>query len=529
MAMKRRTFLGAAAGATAAAGLGAPSVAQQARVLKFIPQSNLTVLDPIWTTANVTRHHGFMVFDTLFATDENFRLHPQMAEGYTLSDDRRTYTIKLREGLKFHDGEPVRAVDCIASLNRWSKRDSYGQTWAEQLDAMRAIDDRSFEVKLKEPFPLFIEAIGKSTGPAFIMPERLARTDANTQVREVVGSGPYRFVREEFVAGSRAVYLRNEQYVPRSEPVSIFAGGKVVHFDRVEWLVLPDPATAAAALQAGEVDWWEQPVADLLPVLRRNRNLKVERLDPIGNFSILRFNHLHPPFNDVRLRRAVLLAVNQPDYLSAMMGNDPDLWAECHGVFPCGTPSATDVGTEPLRGPRDLERCRAMIRDAGYNGAKVVLLSPTDFATIHPQGLVSNDLLRRLGFNVEFAATDWGTVVQRRASKEPVERGGWSVFHTNFDAAAILNPAGHLPLRGNGENAWFGWPNIPRIEELRRQWFAAADDAAQRRLMEEIQRVAFDQVPYVPIGRYFLQAAYRNNLTGIQRNYAALFWGVRRV
>ena len=212
-----------------------------------------------------------------------------------------------------------------------------------------------------------------------------------------------------------------------------------------------------------------------------------------------------------------------------MMGNDPDLWAECHGVFPCGTPSATDVGTEPLRGPRDLERCRAMIRDAGYNGAKVVLLSPTDFATIHPQGLVSNDLLRRLGFNVEFAATDWGTVVQRRASKEPVERGGWSVFHTNFDAAAILNPAGHLPLRGNGENAWFGWPNIPRIEELRRQWFAAADDAAQRRLMEEIQRVAFDQVPYVPIGRYFLQAAYRNNLTGIQRNYAALFWGVRRV
>ena len=313
MAMKRRTFLGAAAGATAAAGLGAPSVAQQARVLKFIPQSNLTVLDPIWTTANVTRHHGFMVFDTLFATDENFLLHPQMAEGYTLSDDRRTYTIKLREGLKFHDGEPVRAVDCIASLNRWSKRDSYGQTWAEQLDAMRAIDDRSFEVKLKEPFPLFIEAIGKSTGPAFIMPERLARTDANTQVREVVGSGPYRFVREEFVAGSRAVYLRNEQYVPRSEPVSIFAGGKVVHFDRVEWLVLPDPATAAAALQAGEVDWWEQPVADLLPVLRRNRNLKVERLDPIGNFSILRFNHLHPPFNDVRLRRAVLLAVNQPD------------------------------------------------------------------------------------------------------------------------------------------------------------------------------------------------------------------------
>jgi peptide/nickel transport system substrate-binding protein len=470
-----------------------------------------------------------MVFDMLYATDREFRPRPQMAEGHTVSDDGRTFTVRLREGLKWHDGEPVRAADCLASLSRWSKRDPFGQTWAEAVDAMRAIDDRSFEVRHKTAFPLFIDAIAKSSGPpCLMMPERLARTDANTQIREVVGSGPFRFVPGEFVAGSRAVYVRNEAYVPRQEPVSSFAGGKVVNFDRIEWHILPDSATAAAALQSGEVDWWEQPLADLLPVLRRNRNLKVERLDELGNFSILRFNHLHPPFNDARMRRALLWAVSQRDYLTAMMGNDTALWRECFSVWPCGTPYETDAGTEPLRGPRDLERAKAMIREAGYAGQRIVVLSPTDFATIHPQGLVTNDLLQQLGLNVDFVATDWGTVVQRRASREPPERGGWSIFHTNFDAAAMQTPAVHAPLRGNGVDAWFGWPSDARYEQLRRDWFAAPDEATQKRITEEMQRNAFETVPYIPIGNYFLQKAYRANLTGIEPNYAPIFWGMRR-
>jgi peptide/nickel transport system substrate-binding protein len=529
--MQRRSFLKSAAGAAAGlAGIvGAPASAQQARVLKFVPATNLTVLDPIWTTANVTRHHGFMVYDTLFATDAQFRAKPQMAEGFTLSDDRRTYTIRLRDGLKFHDGEPVRGRDCIASLNRWSKRDAFGQTWAEALDTMRAIDDRSFEVKLKAPFPLFIDAIAKSGSPVpFIMPEHPAQTDANTQLREVIGSGPYRFVREEFVAGSRAVYARFDGYQPRQEPVDLFTGGKVANFDRVEWIVLPDPATAAAALQNGEVDWWEQPLADLLPVLRRNRNLKVERLDPLGNFPFMRFNHLHPPFNDVRMRQALLYAVNQSDYLTAMMGDDRTLWRPCYGFFPCGTPYESDAGTEVLRGPRDFDRARALIREAGYDGRPIVLLSPTDFATIHPQGLLTNELLRQLGLNVDFVATDWGTVVQRRASKEPPERGGWNIFHTNSDAVTILNPASHALLRANGADAWFGWPTNPHYEALREQWFAAASEDEQKRLCVEMQRDAFATVPYIPLGNYFLQAAYRSNLTGILPNYAPLFWNVRR-
>ncbi len=357
---------------------------------------------------------------------------------------------------------------------------------------------------------------------------RIARTDANAQVREVVGSGPFRFVANEFVAGSRAVYAKNEAYVPRQEPVSSFAGGKVVNFDRIEWIVLPDPASASAALQAGEVDWWEQPLADLLPVLRRNRNLKVERVDELGNFSVLRFNHLHPPFDNVRMRQALLDAVRQRDYLTAMMGNDTALWRECFGFWPCGTPYASDVGTEALRGPRDLDRAKALIREAGYDGRRIVLLSPTDFATIHPQGLVTQDLLQRLGLNVDFVATDWGTVVQRRASREPVERGGWNLFHTNFDAASVLTPAVHAPLRGNGTAAWFGWPTDARYEALRTQWFAAAGEDEQKRITVEMQRNAFATVPYIPIGNYFLQKAYRSNLSGIEPNYAPLFWNVRR-
>jgi peptide/nickel transport system substrate-binding protein len=522
--MKRRSFL---AGSVAA--LAAPALAQAQRVLKFVPQANLTVLDPIWTTANVTRHHGFMVFDTLFSQDAQFQARPQMAEGASWSDDRLTCTIRLREGLRFHDGEPVRAQDCIASIRRWSQRDVFGQKVREMADEMRAADDRTLSIRLKRPFPLLLDALAKQqSSPCFIMPERLAQTDPNQQVREVVGSGPYRFVREEFNPGSRVVYARNERYQPRSEPPSGNGGGKAVHFDRVEWVVLPDPATAAAAIQTGEVDWWEQANPDLLQVLRRARGVSVERLDPLGSISIMRFNHLHPPFNNPRIRRALFAAVNQGDYMNAMMGNDPDLWRECFGYFPCDTPFASDAGTEPFRAPRNLEAARAEIRAAGYGGEKVVIISPTDFATIHPQGLVTNDLLRRLGFNVEFVATDWGTVVQRRVKREPIDQGGWSIFHTNFEAPALMNPAVHQPLRGNGTSAWPGWPTSPRIEELREAWFAAPSETEQKRICEQMQRVAFEEVPYIPVGRYFLQRATRQNITGIQTSYTPMFWSVRR-
>jgi peptide/nickel transport system substrate-binding protein len=510
--------------------LAAPALAQGAatqRLLRMVPHANPGSLDPIWTTAYITRNFGYLVWDTLFASDAKFQVQPQMAEGYTAGADGLSYEITLRPGLKFHDGEAVRPADCIASIARWAKRDSMGQRLDAALDSMAAIDDRKFRIRLKQPYPLLIAALGKpSSNVPFIMPERIAKTDPFKQIEDYVGSGPYRFNRAEWVPGSTLSFARNEGYTPRQsgEP-TLTAGPKITHFDRVEWTIIPDGGTAGAALQAGEIDWWEQPAPDLLPLLRRNRNVQVTQQDPTGLAGILRFNHLQPPFDDPAIRRAFLPGINQKDFMIAVNGDEPDAIRAGTGFFASISPLASSAGLEVMKG--DINAAKAALKAAGYNGQRVVLLNPTDIAAPAAMSLVTNDLFRRLDINVEFAASDWGTVVQRRASKEPVDKGGWSALCTAFNGYDFLDPSGHLPLRGNGAGAWPGWPTIPRLEELRDAWFSAPDMAAQQRIGEEIQKVSLETVPYVPLGEYIQRTALRRNVTGMVKGIP-VFWNIRK-
>jgi peptide/nickel transport system substrate-binding protein len=498
-----------------------------AHVLRFVPQANLTLLDPIITTAAVTANHAWMVWDTLFGVNAAQQAKPQMADGYTVSDDGRTYLIKLREGLKWHDGEPVRAQDCAASLARWAMRDTFGQTIAKVIDAWGAADDRTIKVTLKQPFPLLIDAIAKPDAQiAFMMPERLARTDPYKTITEIVGSGPFRFSKDEFVAGSSAAWEKFDGYVPRQEPADWTTGAKVANFQRIEWKIIPDAATASAALQSGEVDWYEQVQADLVPLLRRNSEIAIAASNPQGYIGGLRFNHLHPPFNDVRLRRAVLTAVNQEDYMGAITGNDPSAWRSCRSQFPCGTTYGSEVSLPVQKG--DIESAKAMIKEAGYNGQKAVIINPTDFATIGPLGDITYDMFRKIGINAELAATDWGTVVQRRSSKEPVEKGGWSVFHTWFTGGFIVNPVVTAPFRGQGANGWFGWYDNPKIEQMTQEWLDAKDPDARKTIAEAIQRENYAQVPTVTLGQFQIPTAYRKSLLGRLECNGPLFWNVKR-
>ncbi|UFN50356.1 ABC transporter substrate-binding protein [Roseomonas sp. OT10] len=528
--MRRRTLLGSAAAGGLAA-LASPAVAQPARTaaLRFVPQANLTALDPIWTSAIVTQMHGYAVYDTLYAVDSQQRPQPQMAEGHTVSDDGRVWRIRLREGLKFHDDTPVRAQDCAASLERWSKRDGFGQALARSVDSWGAADDRTLEIRLKRPFPLLLDAIAKpDANVAFIMPERVARgTDANTQITEIVGSGPYRFLRDEFVTGSRVAYAKFDGYVPRQGAPDWATGGKVAHYPRIEWHILTDPATAAAALQNGEVDWLEQPLGDLIPTLKRNRDITVDVLAPAGTMSVMRLNHLQPPFDNPKVRRAVALAVNQPDYMTAILGDEKSVWRECHSLFPCGTPYGVENLSALNAPPRSLDRAKQALAESGYAGQKVVIINPTDFPLIAPHGQITADALRRIGMNVELAETDWGTVVQRRASREPVEKGGWSIFHTFGSALAYLNPAVSTLVRGNGAAGWFGWYTSPGTEEKIQAWFDAADPADQKRLAEEINRVAQDDVATVPLGQFFIRSAWRKSITPPLKGSMPYMWGVK--
>jgi peptide/nickel transport system substrate-binding protein len=529
--MLRRDLLRTGAAIGAAAALPRFAIAQpaQARVMKMVPQANLTSLDPIWTTANITRNHGYMVYDTLYGMDDQFRPQPQMAEGMTTEQDGRRVVVTLRPGLKFHDGEAVRAADCVASLARWMKRSPIGQKLEEFVDALEADGDRRIVFRLKRPFPLLASALAQvSNSPAFIMPERIARTDPFQQIRETVGSGPFRFVPREFNSGSLVVYERNPDYSP--SPVgrpSLTAGPKTVHFDRVEWHIIVDASTAAAALQTGEIDWYEQPPPEIQALLRRNRNVSVEAIDPLPLTGILRFNHLHAPFNDKRMRQAILPAIDQRDFMQAVNGPDPALWMTNVGVFTPGTPLANDAGLAPLAGPRSVERARELMREAGYTNQPMRLIGPTDILAPAAMTQVGADLVRRLGFNADIALTDWGTTVTRRASREPVERGGWSMLFTSFSSFDFVDPSAHFPLRGNGAGAWPGWPTMPRLEELRDAWFVAPDLATQQRIAREIQTVAMDELPYVPVGSYLSITAHRRNLADRVKGLA-LFWGIRR-
>ncbi len=522
--MDRRGFL-----AGSAAALAAPAVARAAgpRVLRFIPQADLTVLDPVWTTAYVTRNHGFAVFDTLYGVDSQFRPSPQMVAGAVRSANDMEWRLGLRPGLTFHDGAAVLARDCVASIKRWGVRDAFGQALMAATDDLSAPNDQTILFRLKRPFPLLPDALGKcGSNMCPIMPERLALTDPFTQVTEMVGSGPFRFVAAERVVGSRVVYERFDGYVPMpTGKPSWTSGPKVTDFDRIEWQVIPDPATAAAALQAGEVDWWEAPLPDLLPMLRRTQGVSVVNPNPTGQIPVLRMNQLHPPFDNPAIRRALLSAADQMDFLTAVVGEDPALKHVPAGFFTPGTAMASDAGMDALHAKPDVPAAAQAIRDAGYRGEPVVLLAPTDLPILKALADVGADLMQRVGLKVDYQAMDWGSVVQRRANKAPPGAGGWSVFHTFWDGTDMLTPATNVMLRGNGAAAAPGWPNSPAIEALRDQWLAA-DESEQKRLAAEMQAQAFVDVPYVPLGQDFTTTAYRG-VTGVLDGFA-MFWGVRK-
>jgi len=525
MNMPRRSLLGAGAL------LAAPSIgrAQASRALKFIPQSDLAVLDPIWSAAYVTRNHAMLVFDTLYGMDSDYRISPQMLEGHQTEADGLVWRLTLRDGLRFHDREPVLGRDCVASIQRWGRRDSFGQTLLAATDELTALDDRTIQFRLKRPFPLLPSALGKpGSNICAIMPERIALTDPFKQISEIIGSGPFRFKADERIAGSQVIYERNAAYVPRAgETASFTAGPKQVFVDRVEWHVLPDAATAAAAMQAGEMDWWEAPSFDLLPLLRRNAELIIPPADPLGFLGTLRMNHLQPPFDNPALRRAVLGAVKQEDYMSAAAGDDRANWRAGVGVFCPSSPMASDAGMEVLTSPRDLDKVRRAVVDAGYGAERTVVLIPSDFPTLKALGDVGADMLKQIGINVDPQYADWGSMLQRLAKTESVDKGGWSMFHTYWSGLDQFDPAVHVSIRGNGRAASRGWPTSAKLESLRDAWLAAADMAEQQRIAASIQQQVLIDVPYIPLGQILPATVYRRTLTGVLRGYS-VFWNLRK-
>jgi peptide/nickel transport system substrate-binding protein len=501
----------------------------QERTLRVSLNTELQVLDPIVTTINATRVFSYLVYDMLFAIDGEGRYQPQMVENYTVSDDRLTYSFRLRDGLEWTDGQPVTAEDAVASIRRWAKREALGGQIMRVTESLRVVDARTFELKLREPYAYVIEALGKPGNVIpVMMPARLANLPADTAVPEVVGSGPFIFDRQNWRPGERATFRRNPRYRPRAEPASGLAGGKVVHVDRVDLISMPDQATRVAALQANELDFLEIVPADFIAPLRRNREITIAQPRGAGQImSILSLNHAQPPFDNPKIRRAAQLAVGQEEVM-ASLGLPPELYMkDCRALYMCDTPGQSEAGTEVFRNA-GTERARALLKEAGYNNDPVVFLHSESSALLNPMGLVMADQLRKAGFNIQVATSDYATVAQRRLNRGPVSAGGWSLVNIIWNGIDLVNPLANPGVAYNCAEHYSGWYCDPRQTDLLRRLATAPTEKQRARLADELQAAFHDNVNYILGGQFSAPAAYRSELKDVIEFPIAIFWNVKR-
>lgn len=502
--------------------------AAQAQTVTAVMYSGVRLLDPVANSGYITQDHAYMIYDTLFALDAQQKIQPQMVDKWEVSPDNKTYRFTLRQGLKFHDGQPVKAEDCIASIKRWAEPDKLGQVLMTLVTGMKAVDDSTFEISLKQPTTLLMDALAKPRGPVFVMPKRVAETPSNQAIKEHIGSGPFRFLADEFKPGLRIAYEKNKDYKPRAEAPSWLAGGKVVKVEKVVWVTMPDPVTTANALMNGEIDYMELVPYDLLPMVEGKPNIKVDVLDPVGQLTFYRFNHLVPPFDNKAMRQAAMAAVDPKDVMQAMVGGNAKYYKLCGSIYGCGwTPHENKAGAELLK--PDVQRAKKLMSEAKYDGSPLVALQVTDVSALSPQPMVTAASLRKAGFKVNLQGMDFQTWATRRVNQNTVDKGGWNVFNTNLGSLDISDPIRSMFVASNGKKAWFGWPDVPEIEKLREKFVAATDLAEQKKISAQIQQLVIEHGVVVPVGQFYLPSAYRTSLKDIVVAPVPLFWGMSKV
>jgi peptide/nickel transport system substrate-binding protein len=513
------------AGVTAAAlTLGATGAG--AETLRVVMQSGLRITDPIMTTAFITRDHGYMIYDTLLGVDSEFNIRPQMAD-WEVSEDQKTYTFTLRDGLVWHDGAPVTAEDCVTSIERWASIDSTAKPLMTMVDSIEVVDDTTFTVTLNTPTTLLLAGLSKMSSRApFMMPKRVAETPASEPIDEFVGSGPFVFLEDEFQPGLKVAYAKFEDYVPRDEPASWTAGGKDVKVDRVEWLTMPDQMTAVSALQSGEVDFIQQVPFDLLPLVENAPDLKVDILDPLGAWTYFRMNWLHPPFDNKLIRQAAIAAVDQESVMQALVGN-PEFYQTCAAIMGCGNVNGDEYGRDWVVNGQQ-EKAAALLEEAGYDDTPIIIMAPTDLAMVVPQPIVIGDALRKAGFNVQMKMMDWQTLAAQQGNQDAPEDGGWNIFSTYSILATSGDPFGNTPLSTDGRESWAGWPDVPEISQLRLDYAKAATVEEQKEIARKIQQIAIDEGVVGPLGQFRIPAAWNDAWGGFLESPITVFWNISK-
>jgi peptide/nickel transport system substrate-binding protein len=500
-----------------------PPALAETKVMRIAPLTDLRVLDPIFTGAYAVRTHAYMVYDVPLALDSKGVPRPQMVDSWVKSADGRQWTFKLRESLRFHDGAPVTANDMVVSLQRWAKRDILGQAMVKAGGVFKAQGEQSFTLTLTQPFGLVLEALSRS---AFVMPARVAQADLTKPITDTTGSGPFIFKKDEWVPGNKIVWVKNPNYVPRKEAADGLAGGKKVYLDRVEWTVMPDPNTQAQAIRRGEIDMIEGVGADFIAPMMGEKDLRVVAMAPFHGMMYL--NQLHPPFNNPKARQAMLHLVKQAD-LMAGLGYPVNLrMPYCGALFVCGTANATEAGSEPYR-TQDIAKAKQLLAEAGYKGEKIVVLVPTGVPVLGPLTQVAIKQMQAAGLNIDGQVMDFGSMVARRTRKDAPDKGGWNIYISAVAQPDLETPVSNGFLTGGCNMDLPGWPCDPALQQLVADWAREPHAAERRKLVETIQRRAYEVVSYVPLGQFTPVIGLRKALKGTtvmeQTGFPAM-WGV---
>ncbi|MER9826563.1 ABC transporter substrate-binding protein [Mesorhizobium sp. M0115] len=499
--------------------------AQDNQTVRMITE-DLQVFDPVFTTSTVTHIHSLAIYDTLFALDEKLHPQPQMVGYWSVSDDKKTHSFKLRDGLNWHDGTPVTAADCVASIRRWWGVTPSGQALQDRTAGMTATGETTFTITLHEPYELVLETL---TG-AFMMRGQDAKLPASEQVTANIGSGPFKFNAKLTRPGSRVVYDRNERYVARNEPASGLAGGKVVKVDQVVWENISDPQTSLAALQAGEIDFWLGPVPDLFPAIKADPKLVLDTLGVNGVKWEVVMNHLQPPFDNLKMRQALLHLIDQKAFLS-LLSPDPQFGRTVTSLFTVGSAYSNDVNTDWFKEGGDLEKAKQLIKEAGYAGEKVVILDPTDWAQAESASQLLASVLQKADINAELAPMTWSELVVRRQKMDPVKDSGWSIFISYFSDFSWRDPLSSPILSMNGRKAYYGWPQSDEYEALRNKWPDTKTMEERQELAREMQRVWWEQVAMVFLGQTLVPSVRRTSLVDMVNFPAQILpmWNMRKV
>jgi peptide/nickel transport system substrate-binding protein len=520
------------AGLAAAAALpvtGLPAGASEARPLRLVLNVGLQTLDPIAGPSFVTRNFAYMVFDTLIAMDSKGQFRPQMLQGWKTSDDGLTYTFTLRPKLQFSDGAPVTSEDCIASIRRWGGRDALGRRLMAATKEMRAVDKDTFVLELARPFGLVLDALGKpSVQVPFIMPARLASvTPPTTPVSEIVGSGPFLFIKEEWVPGERATFRRNPNYVPRDEPADGLAGGKVVKVERAELLTITELPTRVSAITRNEVDYLEYAPIDYLQQFSKNKDIVVAKASGQAQIvASISINHLQPPFDNVAIRRVVQAAMVRADVLGSLGLPDDLANADCAALFMCDTFYGSDAGKD-LTGTT-IQRAKDLLKQSGYKNERIVFLLPGDSALLNPIGSVMVELLKQVGFNLDVQTQDWSSIAQRWIKNAPLDQGGWSLVPLIYPGFDMANPLGNP---GTGYNCTGNQPYAycsKVLTPLLAQFEAETDPAKRQKIATAIQQAAFEDATYPIAGQFSSPAAWRKELSGVIDFGMPIMWNIEK-